>query len=50
MKLPIEFVRTDRELAALLPFLAEAKEEERRTILEDIFWSVMSSREFLFNH
>ena len=28
----------------------DAKPDEKRVVLEDIFWSVMSSREFLFNH
>ncbi|GEP40783.1 DUF1549 domain-containing protein [Brevifollis gellanilyticus] len=30
--------------------LATAKPEERRVTLEDLFWSLMSSKEFLFNH
>ncbi|MDB6006978.1 MAG: S-layer protein, partial [Prosthecobacter sp.] len=30
--------------------LATAKPEDRRTTLEDIFWSLMGSKEFLFNH
>lgn len=34
-------------LAALLPQVGHAEE---RAILEDIFWGLMSTREFLFNH
>lgn len=30
--------------------LATAKPEDRRVTLEDLFWSLMSSKEFLFNH
>ena len=30
--------------------LATAPPADRRTTLEDLFWSLMSSKEFLFNH
>lgn len=30
--------------------LEAATETEKRVVLEDVFWAVMSSREFLFNH
>jgi len=30
--------------------LTEANDKERRLVLEDIYWAVLSSREFLFNH
>ena len=30
--------------------LAAVKPEERRALLEDIVWGILSSREFLFNH
>lgn len=30
--------------------LAHSRPEERRLILEDLFWGLMSSKEFLFNH
>jgi hypothetical protein len=36
-----------RQLAAVLP---EPGAAEERQIVEDLFWGVMSSREFLFNH
>ncbi len=41
---------TDTELAGLLPIINEAPGEERRIVLEDMFWAVLSSREFMFNH
>lgn len=40
---------TDEERATLLPMLAEG-EDERRIRIEDLFWSLMTTREFLFNH
>jgi hypothetical protein len=30
--------------------IQEALAAERRTALEDVYWAVMSSREFMFNH
>jgi hypothetical protein len=30
--------------------LSGAEEKERRLVIEDIYWAVLSSREFLFNH
>ena len=44
---------TDSEKSGMLAVLAEVDQEDkeqRRILLEDIFWSVMSTREFLFNH
>ena len=41
---------TDRELAELLAVLNAAPTDERRAVVEDAFWAVLSSREFLFNH
>lgn len=41
---------TEQERARLLPELESAKPEEKRQMVEDLFWSVLSSREFLFNH
>ncbi len=41
---------TETERAQLLPLLTEPPEAERRAALEDLFWSVLSSKEFLFNH
>jgi hypothetical protein len=37
------------EKEQLLALLAEAGEEHRRQAIEDLFWSVLSSKEFLFN-
>ena len=34
----------------LLPLLASTAAEEKRVVLEDLVWSILSSREFLFNH
>jgi len=36
------------ELAKLLPILAQSKDQAQA--LEDIFWALLNSREFLFNH
>ncbi|MCI0334956.1 MAG: DUF1553 domain-containing protein [Planctomycetes bacterium] len=41
---------TDDEVAKLLAVLNEAPASERRAAVEDVFWAVMSSREFMFNH
>ena len=41
---------TAAEKEKLLKALATAKDSERRIAVEDIFWAMMSSREFLFNH
>jgi len=30
--------------------LEAAPAEERRQVVEDLFWALLSSREFLFNH
>jgi hypothetical protein len=40
----------DRELTPLLATMNDAPANERRAVLEDVYWAVMSSREFLFNH
>lgn len=40
----------ESEQAKLLAVLAEAPPEEKRQALEDLYWSVLTSREFLFNH
>jgi hypothetical protein len=39
---------TKAELGKLLPILSQSKEEPQA--LEDIFWALLNSREFLFNH
>lgn len=41
---------TAKEAAKATEMLASAKPDDRRTTLEDIFWSLMGSKEFLFNH
>jgi Protein of unknown function (DUF1553)/Protein of unknown function (DUF1549)/Bacterial Ig-like domain (group 2) len=41
---------SEREKQEVLRVLASAQPEERRKTLEDVFWGLMSSREFLFNH
>ena len=41
---------TDSEQAKLLAVFAESPAAEKRLLLEDLYWSLLSSREFLFNH
>jgi hypothetical protein len=41
---------TTAEKERFLKVLADTKDADRRTALEDIFWAMLSSREFLFNH
>ncbi len=41
---------SDAERAALLAALGSARGDERRAALEDLYWSILSSKEFLFNH
>jgi hypothetical protein len=41
---------TPREQEAFTKLLQETPESERRLALEDMCWSLMSSKEFLFNH
>ena len=41
---------TDAERRKILDILAGAKDAERREAVEDLFWGLLSSREFLFNH
>ncbi|MEY4483063.1 MAG: hypothetical protein RL693_515 [Verrucomicrobiota bacterium] len=42
---------TDKERTAFVKLLGESKSPaEKRLVLEDVFWGLMSSREFLFNH
>ena len=40
---------TDQELASLNEVLA-VDQAQQQQVLEDIFWAVMNSREFVFNH
>lgn len=41
---------TGAERSEIEPLLTNAAPEERRIVLEDLVWSIVSSREFLFNH
>ncbi len=38
------------ELAKLTPLLSKAAPKDHPQVLEDIFWALLNSREFLFNH
>jgi hypothetical protein len=38
------------ERAKLLAALSDAREPDKRRLIEDLYWSVLSSREFMFNH
>ncbi len=40
----------DGEVVQLLAATSDAKQGDRRVMIEDLFWAVLSSREFLFNH
>jgi hypothetical protein len=41
---------TEQEKTALTAALGDPAETNKRTVLEDVYWSVLSSKEFLFNH
>jgi hypothetical protein len=41
---------TTAEKTKFLKALVGTKDSDRRTAVEDIYWALMSSREFLFNH
>jgi len=41
---------TSVEKQKLLSALTAAKDDERRLVIEDIYWALMSTREFIFNH
>lgn len=41
---------TKEESEPFLKLLTEAKPEEKRLVVEDIYWSLFTSREFLFQH
>ena len=41
---------TAKEKSGMTTLLAGAAPTDRRHVLEDIFWGVMSSRDFVFNH
>jgi len=40
----------DEEVSQLLAATHDAHGADRRVLIEDLFWAVLSSREFLFNH
>jgi len=40
----------EQESNSLVRELTDCSEEDRRTVVEDLLWSLMTSREFLFNH
>lgn len=41
---------TELEKSQTLKVLTETQDTEKRLLLEDLYWSILSSREFLFNH
>ena len=41
---------TDEEKAKIIAVLSQAKANEKRAAIEDVYWSILSSNEFLFNH
>jgi len=41
---------TEKERTKATGLLTTARSDDRRATLEDIFWSLMGSKEFLFNH
>jgi hypothetical protein len=41
---------TEQEKTELLAVFAESSADERRLVIEDLYWGLLSSREFLFNH
>ncbi len=38
------------EKEKIVAILNQTKETEKRAVIEDIYWSILSSNEFLFNH
>ncbi len=40
----------EEEKGKLVAIVKSVKEEERRAVVEDVFWALLSSKEFLFNH
>lgn len=41
---------TPKEETQLSKLLSETPKAEKRQVIEDLFWGILSSREFLFNH
>ena len=48
--LPYRAFPTDAEKTKILPELAATSAADKRQAVEDLYWSVLSSTEFLFNH
>ena len=47
---PRDFYPAAEEESRLIRILDEAPAEQKGAVLEDIYWAVLSSKEFLFNH
>lgn len=43
-------IPTERERKQITDVLSREKKTDRRLLLEDVYWAILSSREFLFNH
>jgi hypothetical protein len=41
---------TPAESNASVQLLSQTPQEEKRVALEDLFWALLTSREFLFQH
>jgi hypothetical protein len=41
---------SDAERAELVAAMGDASAADRRQIVEDLYWGILSSKEFLFNH
>jgi hypothetical protein len=41
---------TDTELEKMAAAVQLAPENDRRAAVEDVYWAILSSKEFLFNH
>jgi hypothetical protein len=41
---------TAKQKQAMVKTLSASTESDRRAVVEDVYWAVLSSREFLFNH
>ena len=41
---------TKHEAESLLKVMADSKDVQRSLLIEDLYWGIMSSREFIFNH
>ena len=41
---------TEAEQHKIVQVLTETKESEKRAVVEDVYWAILSSKEFLFNH